>query len=640
MKNLYIFDEAANSLQNGIGTYVTELKHHLRDVAHVNVLSFNDAVGSFRKECADGVTLYRFPAFCGGAVLNNVDTAMAIVRMQIPDSAGNVFLLNYFLCNELLKVLKKYFPLSKTVFVVHDQTWTERLLGDVRKFRTIVKGAGSSRPQHDEYDFLRHLFVKEAEMYSLADRCVVMNADTLSLLRNVYGVATGKTVLIPNGRDLKCGKVSQRLRGGIRKRLLLDTHDQVLLYVGRTTECKGFHAALAAFEKIVRKHPCAKLVVLGRVCNLDVVTRLCPTGKTRVVLAGQVSAKELAKWYRAADVGLVPSYSEQCGYAGMEMLAYGLVVVASDGIGVRRMFCHGYNAIVAKIGNRKNPREFVNNLARATETVLGMDGDTKRALQDNARRTYLERYTMLAMKSAFVKLIDQLVGNGAELTARLLPALPHEEMVYGLVLKCNGVSSPGLLDGRMGIVLALSHYAVKYDVEPLRDFCVEATNRCVGALSNSTDMSFSTGLSGIGWALEFLSSANIAEMDTSEVCCELDRRLMLSSPARMADLSLETGLEGVLTYVNAHLCNNMGKQVFVPNYLEDVKKALDNLPENAPKRLKEQSAIFGKLMRGENCRLDMSLLRFVGSSQPLKAGLQHGLAGQLVCSLYGVERPE
>lgn len=639
MKNLYIFDEAANSSQNGIGTYIAELRSHLRDVVRVNVLSFNDKVGLFRKENADGVTYYRFPVFCGGAVLNNVDTAMAIMRMEIPDAEGNVFLLNYFLCNGLLKALKEFFPLSKTVFVVHDQTWTERLLGDVRKFRTIVKGAGRGRLQHDEHDLLRHLFMKEAEMYRLADRCVVMNADTLTLLRNVYGVAPGKTVLIPNGRDLKCGRTSRRQRDGIRKRLLLAPQDKVLLYVGRTTECKGFHAALAAFEKIVRKHPCAKLVVLGRVHDLDVVTRLCPRGKARIVLAGQVAAEELAQWYRAADVGLVPSYSEQCGYAGMEMLASGLAVVASDGIGVRRMFRNGYNAVVAKIGNRKTNRAFVNSLVRAVETVLEMDDGAKRTLQDNARRTYLERYTMAAVKSAFVKLIDQLAGNGAEQPALPLPALPHKDLVYDLVLKCNGISSPGLLDGRMGIVSTLSQYAVKYGVEPLRNFCAEATNRCISALPSRTDASFSAGLSGIGWALEFLSAANIAEMDTLEVCRELDQRLMLSNPARMADLSLETGLEGVVAYVNAHLCNNMGRQVFAPSYLEEVKKALGNLPENAPDGLNEQAAIFGKLMRGESCRPDMSLLRFVGPSQPRKAGLQHGLAGQLVCSMYGVERP-
>lgn len=49
MKKLYIFDEYANSLQNGIGTYIGDLKKYLSDVVEVSVLSFNDTVGSFQK---------------------------------------------------------------------------------------------------------------------------------------------------------------------------------------------------------------------------------------------------------------------------------------------------------------------------------------------------------------------------------------------------------------------------------------------------------------------------------------------------------------------------------------------------------------------------------------------------------------
>lgn len=640
MKNLYIFDEAANSSQNGIGTYIAELKRHLRDVVRINVFSFNDTVSSFRKEYVDGVTCYRFPVFCGGAVLNNPETAIAVIRLEIPDAPGNVFLLNYFLCNGLLKALKEYYPLSKTVFVIHDQTWTERLLGDVRKFRAIVKNVGKRSPQNDEGGIVRHLFVKEAEMYGLADRCIAMNADTLSLLRRVYGISTRKTVLIPNGRDMKGGSMSHRQRDKIRRSLLLDADDRVLLYVGRTTKCKGFHATLAAFEKVVEKFPHAKLVVLGRLHEPDIVSRLCPVGKARIVLAGQVTAKELVKWYRAADVGIVPSYSEQCGYAGMEMMAYGLVIVASDGLGVRRMFKHGYNAVVAKIGKREKPGIYVRNLARAVATVLEMDAAGKQMLGHNARKTYLEHYTTATMKNAFVKMVGQLVDNAAVLPEKPLPTLPYKEMLYDLVLKCNGICSPGLLDGRLGVVVAIAEYAAKYDIVALRDFCIEATNKCIVALSCNTDTSFSVGLSGIGWALEYLSAANVADVDTSEACRELDRRLMLSNPVRMTDLSLETGLEGVVTYVNAHLCNNRGKQVFDPGYMEDVKKALANLPEDAPEGLREQSDVFGKLVKGEICRPDMSLLRFVKPSRPCGIGLQQGLAGQFVCRLYGAGLPE
>ena len=84
------------------------------------------------------MTYMRFPFFCGGAFLDNYEIGLSIIRMEVNDAEENIFLLNYFLCDALLRGLKEYFPMSKTVFVVHDQIWTERLLGDIEKFKTIM----------------------------------------------------------------------------------------------------------------------------------------------------------------------------------------------------------------------------------------------------------------------------------------------------------------------------------------------------------------------------------------------------------------------------------------------------------------------------------------------------------------------
>ena len=185
MKRLYIFDEYANSSQNGIGTYIADLKRFLSDVVEVSVLSFNDTVGSFRKEEKDGVTYYRFPAFCSGSFLGNYEVGLAVMRLEIADAPCNVFLLNYFLCNDLLRALKEYYPLSKTVFVIHDQIWTEKLLGDRRKLKQIINNPEAG----DGYSVLRNQVLKEREMYELADKVVTVSEDTQELLRSDYGLA-------------------------------------------------------------------------------------------------------------------------------------------------------------------------------------------------------------------------------------------------------------------------------------------------------------------------------------------------------------------------------------------------------------------------------------------------------------------
>ena len=52
---------------------------------------------------------------------------------------------------------------------------------------------------------------------------------------------------------------------------------------------------------------------------------------------GYLQKNELEKWYQLVDIGVLPSYSEQCSYTGIEMMMYSLPIVASDGFGVRIM---------------------------------------------------------------------------------------------------------------------------------------------------------------------------------------------------------------------------------------------------------------------------------------------------------------
>ena len=357
MKKIYIFDEVANSAQNGIGTYIAGLKKILSNVADVTVLSFNDNVSSFRKEMVEGVRYYRFPPFCSGHMLANSEVGMAVLRMEISDSEDNVFILNYFLCNELLKSLKESYPLSQTVFVVHDQTWTETLLGDENKLRKIVENVRNVNANSDGSNVVLRPYRKEKEMYQLADKIITMNKDTLSLLKGVYQLDENKIFMIPHGRDINLNvMVSQVVKERLKKEKRLNPDDQIILYVGRTTQCKGFYATLSAFERLCLKTLKTKLVILGKVCDIDIVTKICVRSKPNVIIAGQVGKDELQSWYQLADVGLVPSYCEQCGYVGIEMLANGIPIVASDGFGVKCMFKHGYNDIVAKIGNREDAK--------------------------------------------------------------------------------------------------------------------------------------------------------------------------------------------------------------------------------------------------------------------------------------------
>ena len=100
----------------------------------------------------------------------------------------------------------------------------------------------------------------------------------------------------------------------------------------------------------------------------------------------------MEKWYQIADIGVLPSYTEQCSYVGLEMLAHHLPIVASDGFGVRCMFQEQINIRVAHIGNVKRLDEYKNELISSTLQLLCFKGKVMKGKFDieYQRKKYLK----------------------------------------------------------------------------------------------------------------------------------------------------------------------------------------------------------------------------------------------------------
>ena len=125
-------------------------------------------------------------------------------------------------------------------------------------------------------------------------------------------------------------------RSAARKALGWDDRP-VVLFVGRIQPLKGLDVALEAFAQIRRKLDDARLVVVGGPSGPLGEEELVRIRQRAVALSLEGSVdfvpsrphQEIAGYYRAADVLLVPSRSESFGLVAAEAQATGLPVVAS-----------------------------------------------------------------------------------------------------------------------------------------------------------------------------------------------------------------------------------------------------------------------------------------------------------------------
>lgn len=383
----------------GFATYKHELLSCLENFhdMKLNIITLECPVEEFAiSTSVDGtITCYSFPHVRS----HSNDVVGAVLQLYIPDAPDNVFLLNFAPTYPTVAMLRECFPKSKVVNVIHDLMWASFLMGDVERFKRIVRG--------EETDIkgglIRAIYKDGVNACMASDMNVCLSEDTLELLNGFYGVPLSKLAVICNGLKDAASSADPH---EVRARYGIPVGDKILLYVGRASRQKGFADVLSHFDIVQSRVPSCRLVLAGEIDGCS-IGRIRADYRKNITILGVVPKDCLYGWYRAADVGIVPSYYEQCSYSGIEMKMFGLPVVASSGFGVRRMFTLE-NSIVADIGDRRDSDEYGWHLAESVVEILTMHKDRLKRMGEESRRHYEATYSQKRMRDKYVSLFHAL----------------------------------------------------------------------------------------------------------------------------------------------------------------------------------------------------------------------------------------
>lgn len=143
------------------------------------------------------------------------------------------------------------------------------------------------------------------------------------------------------------------------------------------------------------------------------------------------------------------------------------------------------------------------------------------------------------------------------------------------LLKGNLCRDVSLFYGKMGIATFFFELSRHTGNVWYEEFAGELLENVCSGLSSSLPVTFSDGLCGIGWCIEFLKKENFVEGDTDEILYEIDARVMERDLRRISDDSLETGIRGIAAYVNSRMTSERAGS-YVPfdrSYLDELQAA-------------------------------------------------------------------
>jgi glycosyltransferase involved in cell wall biosynthesis len=236
-------------------------------------------------------------------------------------------------------------------------------------------------------------------MYRRAARVTFYSQGLLDRARELGLVRDGLSVVYPPVADY-FQKRDEPGRAETRRTLGL-TRRHVLLNVKRLHPLAGQRVLLEAMPDVLRQHPDTDLVFCGTGPLADELSaqaeRLGVGDHVRFL--GLVDNEQVARYYAAADVFVLPSLLEACPTVAVEALASGTPVVSSDnpgGVELARLFGDDVRVV---------PREQAPALAAALVAAL----DAKRRTCATAD-TVLDREFRPGVSAArFGKIYRQLI---------------------------------------------------------------------------------------------------------------------------------------------------------------------------------------------------------------------------------------
>lgn len=167
-----------------------------------------------------------------------------------------------------------------------------------------------------------------------------------------------------------------------------------------------------------------------------------------------------------------------------------------------------------------------------------------------------------------------------------LKGLIDNKLSY-LIINCSFVEDCGLFHGRMGFVLFFAHLARTSQNPLYENFSEKLLMEIFEGLHKESSISLDSGLSGIGWGIEYLVQNGLMKGNTDEILKDVDARIMEYDPRRMMNKDFRRGLAGVLIYVVARLSSPRGnrQRPFDDGYLQALKEVVEDWDVNSIKEI-------------------------------------------------------
>lgn len=214
-------------------------------------------------------------------------------------------------------------------------------------------------------------------------------------------IPSEKVAVIYNGIDLDKFKSTTINKSDIRMELKIGKDDIVIGHAGKLDRGKGVFDLLQAMEKVNKKYPTARLILVGEgpaKNELEMLSEKLAL-KNKVVFAGL--KRDMVQMYSVMDIFVLASTTREAfGMALIEAMAMGIPVIGTKVGGIPEIIENGKNGILIQSGD---------SMALAEGIIQYIqDKDFAKKISIEGRKTVEEKFTDKKMANGFEELFKEL----------------------------------------------------------------------------------------------------------------------------------------------------------------------------------------------------------------------------------------
>ena len=332
---------------------------------------------------------------------------------------------------EFLQAFLDFQHQHKTIYpLIHTNYWLSAWVGmEIKKLQTVKHlhtyhslGAVKYRSINTIPLIAKTRLRIEKQCLETADTIVATSPQEKEHMRSLVS-RKGNIKVIPCGTNIDCFGSIDREAG--RAKIGVEPKEKLVMYAGRFDQRKGIETLVRAVAREeVKRHENLKLMIVGGYTPgekdglekeriTDIVKELGIENIT--TFTGRVQHQELASYYAAADICVVPSHYEPFGLVAIEAMASRTPVIASEVGGLKFSVKDGETGLLA-------PPKDEAAFASAIDSILS-DSEWARQLGQNARNRVESKFSWDGVASQLDKQYASELNKMYEELGLLLPAV-------------------------------------------------------------------------------------------------------------------------------------------------------------------------------------------------------------------------